>query len=115
MIEHVKQHWKIIVICLLAAVIVFLLYRQGKKLYGSEPPPSNNAVGKTDVPPSEMVVEPVPTPKHEPPLTTSVNLDALFSAYRKGDISQAEAMKESALSCGTFYRKLKKYDQAHVV
>ena len=124
MIEHVKQHWKVIVICLLVVVIVFMLYRHGKLLQDTKQPPTNKAVGKTDEPAKQ--VEKVENPIDKPvqasfndvfnaklEVVPTGSFDDVFAQYRAGTINRETALKKTGLSNGSFHRKLSKYDQAH--
>jgi len=107
MIEKIKNNWKIILIFLLIAVIVFVLYKYGKQTLEVEPPQKNNAVGKSDI----VEEQELNTRNSREPY----NLDSIFADYRSGTISRKEALKYSKLSNGAFYRKLNKYDQVNAV
>ena len=124
MIEHVKQHWKVIVICLLVAVIVFMLYRHGKLLQETKQPPTNKAVGKTDEPAKH--VEKVENPIEKPvqascnkvfnanrEVIPEVNCNKVLAQYRAGGVKLDEALNITGLKRTAFYNRLRKYDQAN--
>lgn len=101
MIEHIKKNWKVIVIFVLVAIIAFMLYQRGKEDISQPLQPAKGKAGEM-----EEVVEAVEVVEKEP----QINFDTIFEDYRAGKISQKEAQIESGLATGTFYRKLKKYD-----
>ena len=99
MIEQIKTHWKVILICVLIAVIAFLLYKRGKALLEDD----------TDLNPAEGKTVEIPHEEVEKP-QEAVDYDGIFSAYKAGKITQKEAQTQSGLARSTFFRKLKKYD-----
>jgi len=103
MTDFFKQNWKTMLICFLAAIIVFLLYQNGKQRLKTAPLQQNNlkqADGKEVK--TETVIESLP-------------LEDVFSQYRSGQIDRETAIAKSGLPQTTFYRKLGKYDKSNVI
>ena len=106
MIEQIKKNWKVIVICVLIAIIVFLLYKRRKVedfeeiQEAVEVKPSQNATGNIGQ----------TSDNQQDDIFKKVDLLQIFSDYRSGKIDRATAIKESGLSNGSFYRRLNKYD-----
>lgn len=112
MIEHIRNNWKVILIFILVAFIVFLLYQRGKEMIAQESQEIKHAVGNTEnadvVEVAKEVKEPaaVETPASPPP----INVNDIFADYRGGKIKREAAIEKSGLPKTTFYKKLGKYD-----
>jgi Na+-translocating ferredoxin:NAD+ oxidoreductase RnfG subunit len=94
--ENFKLSKTGIIIIIIAAVMVILLcsifYVAGKKAAEiKQETGKQNAIGNEDVDNDKQYYQ-------------------LFDDYRAGKFTSKEAIEKSGLSCGMFYRKLKKYE-----
>jgi flagellar basal body-associated protein FliL len=88
------------VVIFLAIALIFIYSRKNKK------------TTKEQVPEYEVVEETPKQTERSIRTDTGGDIDTIFDMYLSQKITARDAMAQSGLSCGTFYRKLKKYNES---